>query len=67
MRVSAGSVYEAVAALSGKHPVGQQDLLIAYPATEAHLPLIQAGRQWHKVSIIVHLKTVVHLLELSKL
>lgn len=48
MRVSAGSVYEAVAALSGKYPVGQQDLLIAYPATESHLPLIQAGRQWHK-------------------
>ena len=52
IRVGAGNVYEAAAALGsfqGKYPVGQQDLLVAFPADEAHVPLVQAGRQWHKV------------------
>jgi len=53
IRVGAGNVYEAAAALGsfqGKYPVGQQDLLVAFPADEAHVPLVQAGRQWHKVT-----------------
>ena len=52
LRIGAGNVYEAAAALGtfqGKFPVKQTDLLVAFPADEAHLPLIQAGRQWHKV------------------
>ncbi|DBA89858.1 TPA: hypothetical protein ACH3X2_004716 [Trebouxia sp. C0005] len=51
IRVGAGNVYEAAAALGsfqGKYPVRQQDLLVAFPADEAHVPLVQAGRQWHK-------------------
>ncbi|KAL3145530.1 hypothetical protein ABBQ32_003355 [Trebouxia sp. C0010 RCD-2024] len=51
LRLGASSVYEAAAALGtfqGKYPVKQLDLLVAFPADEAHLPLIQAGRQWHK-------------------
>ena len=53
IRVGAGNVYEAAVALGsfqGKYPVRQQDLLVAFPADEAHVPLVQAGRQWHKVS-----------------
>ena len=52
LRVGAGNVYEAAAALGsfqGKYPVGPRDLLVAFPADEAHVPLVQAGRQWHKV------------------
>lgn len=52
VRLGASNVYEAAAALGtfqGKFPVKQQDLLVTFPADEAHLPLIQAGRQWHKV------------------
>ena len=52
LRVGTGSMYEAAAALGsfqGKYPVRQQDLLIAFPSDEAHLPLVQAGRQWHNV------------------
>lgn len=54
VRLGASSVYEAAASLGtfqGKFPVRQQDLLVAFPADEAHLPLIQAGRQWHKVIV----------------
>ena len=53
IRVGAGNVYEAAVALGsfqGKYPVRQQDLLVAFPADEAHVPLVQAGRQWHKVT-----------------
>ena len=52
VRHGASNVYEVAAALGtfqGKFPVRQQDLLVTFPADEAHLPLIQAGRQWHKV------------------
>ena len=52
IRVGAGNVYEAAVALGsfqGKY-VRQQDLLVAFPADEAHVPLVQAGRQWHKVT-----------------
>ena len=41
-----------VKSLSGPYPVGQQDLLIAFPADEQHLPIVQAGRQWHDVCFI---------------
>ena len=52
VRAGASNVYEAAAALGsfqGRYPVGQQDLLVAFPADEAHIPLVQAARQWHKV------------------
>ena len=58
VRLGASNVYEAAAALGafqGKFPVRQQDLLVTFPADEAHVPLIQAGRQWHKVVSPCHL------------
>lgn len=61
VRLGASNVYEAAASLGtfqGKFPVRQQDLLVTFPADEAHLPLIQAGRQWHKVISPCHFASV---------
>lgn len=54
--LSAANVQDAVLpvrSLQGPYPVAQQDLLIAFPADEQHLPIVQAGRQWHQVCLTV--------------
>lgn len=55
VRLSADKLHKAAAQLrsfQGAYPVGEQDLLIAFPADEQHLPIVQAGRQWHKACFV---------------
>ena len=34
---------------AGRFPVSREDLVVALPSDESHLPLVKASRSWRKV------------------
>lgn len=51
VRLSAAQLKQAASKIvtpAGRYPVSEKDLLIAFPADQQHLPIVQAGRQWHQ-------------------